>query len=225
MNILLNENRLQMPFKPETTRLFSSTLLIAGLSIASLWAVGCGGDQADKAAQDSETKTKKAQQRPEGAAGERHRYQTLKNGDLQTETADLNDDGTPDQVTYKNATGVARVERDMNFDGQTDIWQYFAPTGELLEEEMDLDYDNRIDLIAFYKNGRVARKSMSVGFDGAFTIQKFYDGEGNLLRVERDQDNNSVTDLWEYYGKDGKRERVGWDTSGDGKPDEFDQLP
>lgn len=113
----------------------------------------------------------------------------------------------------------------MNFDGQIDIWQYFDDASNLLEEEMDLDYDNKIDLVAFYKDGVVARKAMSVGFGGAFSIEKFYDAEGKLLRVERDQDNDGVTDLWEYYNQDGKRERIGWDTNGDGTPDEFDQLP
>src|SRR5690554_173917 len=224
MNTQPHRNRLRMPFKPQSVRLFSSALLLAGLSIASLGALGCGGDQADKATQDSERKTS-AQQRPDGPAGERHRFGSIDNTGLQVETADLNDDGKPDQFTYKNAQRVVRVERDMNFDGQIDIWQYFDDASNLLEEEMDLDYDNKIDLVAFYKDGVVARKAMSVGFGGAFSIEKFYDAEGKLLRVERDQDNDGVTDLWEYYNQDGKRERIGWDTNGDGTPDEFDQLP
>lgn len=224
MNIQPNKNRLRMLFKPQMARLFSSTLLIAGLSVTAIGAVGCGSDQGDNAARDSEAKTN-APKIPEGPAGERKRYGTLKTQGLQTESFDLNDDGKPDQITYANVQGIVRVERDMNFNGKTDIWQYFDDSGALLEEEMDLDYDQNVDLIAFYKDGVVIRKAMSVGFDGAFTIEKFYDGEANLLRIERDQDNDGVADLWEYYDKNGDRERVGWDNDGDGTPDEFDQLP
>lgn len=219
-----HRNRLPMPAKPRRVRLFSSAFLLAAVSLAGVGAPGCGSDQASKAAQDSALDTS-AQQRPDGPAGERHRFNSIDNTGLQVETADLNDDGKPDQFTYKNAQRVVRVERDMNFDGQIDIWQYFDDASNLLEEEMDLDYDNKIDLVVFYKDGVVERKAMSVGFGGAFTIEKFYDGEGKLLRVERDQDNDGVTDLWEYYNADGKRERIGWDTNGDGTPDEFDQLP
>lgn len=185
-------------------------------------ALGCGSD--DAAARDMEAASK-ARTAAQESVGERQRFGNLSTQGLQVEKVDLNNDGKPDQFVYKTAQGVARIERDMNFDGQIDLWQYFDEKGELVEEEMDLDFDGQIDLVAYYKDGVIERKAMSVAFGNVFSIVKFYDKDGNLLRVERDEDNDGVTDVWEYYNKDGRRERIGWDTNGDGMPDKFDQLP
>ncbi|MFU8804709.1 MAG: hypothetical protein ACNA8W_12920 [Bradymonadaceae bacterium] len=155
---------------------------------------------------------------------QRARYGNVVTEGLVVETADLREDGTPDQWTYRSPTGeIVRIERDLNFNGQVDMWQYLDPDGNLIEEEMDLDLDGEIDVVVFYKDGVMARKLLAVGFDGLFSIEKFYDSEGALLRIERDEDGDGVTNVWEYY-ENGRRVRVGWDTTMDGSPDTFDQF-
>lgn len=155
---------------------------------------------------------------------QRARHGNLVAAGLIVETDDLNEDGAPDQWTYHSQDGVlVRVERDLNFSGQIDMWQHADAEGRIIEEEMDLDLDGKVDVVVFYRNDVIARKLLALGFDGAFTIEKFYDGEGSLLRIERDEDGNGVPNVWEYY-ENGRRVRVGWDTTNDGSPDTFDQL-
>ncbi|RAL22241.1 hypothetical protein DL240_10330 [Lujinxingia litoralis] len=143
---------------------------------------------------------------------------------LTPEVADLNGDDAPDQWVLRDDEGlVVRVERDLSFNGQVDLWQHYDASGEVVEEEMDLDLDGRIDMITFFENGKVVRRLLSIGFDNSFPIEKFYDSEEKLLRVERDEDNDGRPNIWEYY-EEGQRVRIGWDTTGDGQPDSFDQL-
>lgn len=153
---------------------------------------------------------------------ERARNANLSDDGMRVETVDLNGDNRPDQWLYFDGEHLVRVERDMNFNGRVDMWQYFNSAGELVEEEMSLDPTDTVDVVIFYSNGKVTRKLMASEFDGSFPITKFYDGEERLLRVERDSTGDGQVDFWEYY-EGGKRTRIGWDTSGDGQPDRFDQ--
>lgn len=154
---------------------------------------------------------------------ERARHGNLVYDDFDVEKADLNGNDQPDQWTFYDEEGrIVRVERDMNFDGSVDMWQYYDASGELIEEEMALGKSGNVDVVAFYSEGKVIRKLMASEFENTFPIEKFYDGQEQLLRVERDSSGNGSVDVWEYY-QDGERQRIGWDTSGDGQPDSFDQ--
>lgn len=155
---------------------------------------------------------------------ERARNGNLSRDGLDVRQADLNGDDLPDQWTFFDADGnVVRIERDLNFNGQVDMWLYYDADGRLIEEEMDLDLDGLVDVVVFYSEGRIVRKMLATGFDGRFTIQKFYDSSERLLRVERDSSGDGAPDVWEYY-ENGNRVRVGWDTTGDGRADTFDQF-
>lgn len=177
--------------------------------------VGCGDDPAAKDAEKTFGVG--------SGVGGRARTGDLTRKGLAVEPIDLNADGTDDQWVLKDSAGIKRYERDMNFDGKVDVWQYPNRDGQITEEEMDFDYDGRVDLVVFYEDTKPVKKYMSVDFAGILTIAKYYDKEGNLLRVERDQDANGTADIFEYY-ENKRRVRIGWDENGDGSPDRFDTL-
>lgn len=182
-------------------------------------ATGCasGGAKPDRKAQQGTVYTMFESQRA--------RYGSINNEGLGIQSFDLNEDGKPDQFRYTTADGnVVRVERDLNFNGRIDMWQYFDDVGNVIEEEIDLDLDGKVDLVVFYNlEGIVTRKLLALNFDGRPAIEKFYGAQGQLLRLERDESGDGQTDVWEYYDN-GRRVRIGWDTTQDGKPDTFDQL-
>ncbi|MGM0557684.1 MAG: hypothetical protein ACQEVA_14970 [Myxococcota bacterium] len=193
-----------------------TALLIGTFACGS---IGCG--KKDEAAKDSESAKQAAQSAT--ADQRRKRHGNLRDN-LEKENFDLNEDGEPDQFHYRDGERLIRVERDMNFDGKTDLWQYTDDSGNIVEEEMDLDLDGKVDLVAYYKDGVISRKEMSVNFDDKFTIVKLYNKKGNLLRVERDQDGDGLTDIWEFYGENGQRNQVAWDENNDGEWDTVDKL-
>ncbi len=154
---------------------------------------------------------------------ERARYHNLVTEGLEVEQTDLNGDDQPDQWVYRNDAGdVVRIERDMDFNGQVDMWQHFEG-GEMVEEEMSLDVHPSVDVVSFYREGKLVRQLMASQYDETFPIEKIYDGNEELLRVERDSSSNGRVDVWEYY-EGGERSRIGWDTTGDGQPDRFDRF-
>lgn len=154
----------------------------------------------------------------------RARHGNLSTRGLDVVQADLNGDDRPDQWSLFNSQGqLLRVERDLNFNGQVDMWQHYSPEGDLIEEEMALDTDGVVDVVAFYRDGKLHEKWMSTGFDGQFPIRKRYDNQERLLRVERDSNGDGRADIWEFF-ENGQRVRIGWDTTGDGQADSFDQL-
>ncbi|MFW5967636.1 MAG: hypothetical protein ACOCV2_08970 [Persicimonas sp.] len=205
-------------------------LLIVALSL--LGAVGCGGKK-DEAERDSDEAADEQQQTEAGPfdpiseetlSEGRARHGNLSTEEYEVEKLDLNDDDETDQWIYKTDEGTVRIERDMNFDGSVDMWQHLDEEGDVVEEELDLDRNENVDVVAYYKDDTVRKKVVSVDFDEGFSIVKIYDKDGQLLRVERDEDGDGTPNVWEYYDDDGERERIGWDRTGDGKPDEFDNL-
>ena len=199
-----------------TAHLRGWMVLILGLVLIALLA-GCGKDAEDNADRDRRGMFGSK------ATGERARYGNLKRDAYKVQAIDLNQDGEPDQWTVKDASQTRWIERDLNFDGRVDLWQYPGADGEIVEEEMDLDLDGYVDVVVYYDAGVVTRKEMSIDFAGVFSIAKYYDKQGNLLRVERDDDGDGLVDVWEYYEKN-QRVRIGWDENGDGQPDSFDTL-
>ncbi len=192
-----------------------ATLLASGLLLA------CGDDPAERDADAARAAAKK-----KGPQGQRARDQSLNREGLGVATLDLNRDERADRWTITNGAGqLVRVEHDLNFDGNPDLWQYFDPqTSKLVEEELDLDFDFRVDLVVYYQDGVLARKDLSLAFDGQFTVAKFYDNQGELLRIEEDSDGDGKIDRWDYF-EGGRRARIGWDEDKDGQPDKFDTLP
>lgn len=225
-----------MPYVPHRLSVFDGRpvpvrrVLAASVLVVGLVAGGCGNkneEAAEKDAEKAKEKKDKDKDLPESAYEKRKRRDELEREGKKVESFDLNQDGRNDQweIRAEKSGTLLWIARDMNFDGQIDVWQYPDDAGEVVEEEMDLDMDGTVDLVTYYKGGKVRRKKLSVNFDEQFSIVKFYNKEGKLLRVERDEDRDGTTDVWEYYDDKGNRERVGWDENNDGVPDKFDKMP
>ena len=185
-----------------------------GLCLIAMLCIACGAEE--QAERDAESALKSS------VGKSRMRNGNLSRAGFAVKSFDLDRDEKPDQWILTRS-GEKRVERDLNFDGRVDMWQYTGKDGSIAEEEMDLDLDGKVDLVVYYDKGVVTRKEISVDFSGKFAIVKFYDDNGVLLRIERDENNDGAFDVWEYYEK-GQRVRIGWDTDEDGEPDTFDTL-
>lgn len=221
--------------------LVSSYGVFALLALAfSLSACGSSKEQTkveDKAAAEKKT---------EAAAQDQGPVQVVNDGNTSVERIDVNGDKKPDVFKFyrivsagdkdgKGATKVLiRKEMDVNFDQKFDIVQYY--TGEpgqeiLVREEMDLDFDGRVDSTRHYKEGHVSLVELDLGFDGKTDTWRYYqltkndDGKtvNRLIEKRRDRDGDGAVDVWEYYTK-GRLTKVGYDTTGDGKPDRFQKT-
>jgi hypothetical protein len=183
----------------------AALVLVAGL--LAIPGVGCGGQQsaADEAGPVLPSRARNA---------------NLNRG-YETEANDFNFDGEPDQVTYMLAGRALWSERDLDFDGRVDVYEYFELNGALAEQEFQLDFDDAIDVVRFYANGVLVRKELATGFDATPTMFKYYAGDGELLRVERDRDGDGIIDHVNYY-EGGRLVRVGIDLTGDGIPDDIE---
>ena len=203
-------------------RLTLAALLLAALCGGAI--LGCGDDGA-QANKDLDRAARAAEPDPsfQTLSKQRARAGDLSRGALQVTSFDLNKDTEPDQWILTDGGRPVRMERDLNFDGRIDQWQYPNAAGDVVEEEVDLDLDGKIDVVIFYNKGVVAKKQMALDFTGNFGVIKLYDNQGNLLRIERDEDADGKTDVWEYY-QDDVRVRIGWDENSDGVPDRFDTL-
>ncbi len=207
----LEEAECWVDLNGETTVMKGRSSVAMVLLLVGMGLMGCSSSS-------SSVVDDEADERPERA-----RYGSLQTSGLEVEKVDLNGDDQPDQWIYRDDEGeIVRIERDLDFNGQIDMWKHYEG-GELVEEEMSLDVHPSVDVVTFYREGRVVRQLMASQYDQTFPIEKIYDSEEQLLRVERDTSSNGQVDVWEYY-EDGERARIGWDTTGDGQPDRFDRL-
>lgn len=156
----------------------------------------------------------------------RARDNTLNNLGLREAPIDLNNDMIPDQYNYYDpgTNLLVRTERDVDFDGRIDIYEYYNGEGVIVEEEMNLDFDSAIDVVRYYREDGLLRRALAVGFSGELSVIKFYDNEGNILRIERDSDFNGQIDTWEYF-EDNQIVRVARDEDGDGTPESMETSP
>src|SRR5690554_5858482 len=95
-----------------------------------LISVGCAGSKEAETPDDA----------PASLSEQRARGGNLSRSGLTPELADLNGDDTPDQWVLRDDQGrLVRVERDLSFNGQVDLWQHYDANEQVIEEEMDLD--------------------------------------------------------------------------------------
>jgi hypothetical protein len=96
-----------------------------------------------------------------------------------TRTEDLNHDGRPDiWRSYARDGRIARVAVDTNFDGRSDV-QEFYENGALIRRESDRDFDNQIDLVQDFDQTthKIIRSVVDVNADGvADLLVLFQDG-------------------------------------------------
>jgi hypothetical protein len=95
-------------------------------------------------------------------------------------TEDRNGDGRPDVWRVYDRSGHAsRVRIDVNFDGRSDVEEYYE-RGMLVRRESDRNFDGRIDLADEFDaaTGQQVRSVQDVNFDGtADLLVLFRDGE------------------------------------------------
>src|SRR4249920_1079341 len=83
-------------------------------------------------------------------------------------TEDQNHDGRPDVWrAYDRHGHLARVAVDTNFDGRSDV-QEFYEDGALVRRESDRDFNDRVDLVQEFdaKTAESMRSVVDVDFDG-----------------------------------------------------------
>lgn len=94
-------------------------------------------------------------------------------------TEDRNGDGRPDiWRTYDRQSQLASVAVDSNFDGRSDIQEYYE-AGVLVRRESDRDFDDRVDLVQEFdvRTHQRVRSVEDVDFDGsADVLGLFHDG-------------------------------------------------
>ena len=98
------------------------------------------------------------------------------------------------------APGGLVAERDLDGDGVTDRWEYYADRRE--------PGPARIEKVGF-----------SLAGDAVEDAWAYYDGDGQLTRIEVSTARDGVVDRWEHY-RDGALVLVETDTDGDGRGDE-----
>jgi hypothetical protein len=77
---------------------------------------------------------------------------------------------------------------------------------------------NQLDAVYSPNTGRLEELRYDTDGDGDVDIRTFMDGN-RALRSEVDTDGNGIVDRWEYYGPDGKVEKVGTSSANDGVED------
>ena len=137
---------------------------------------------------------------------------------------DADADGVPETRAYVDGTtGVVRVERDLDADGATDRWEYYADVREAEQGRIEkvgfsLAGDAVVDAWAFYSaDGQLVRFEVSTGRDGVVDRWEHYEN-GIMVRAKADADGDGRIDAWSTY-VEGILTTTLTDADGDGRPD------
>jgi antitoxin component YwqK of YwqJK toxin-antitoxin module len=87
-------------------------------------------------------------------------------GKRSVEIEDTTLDGVMDARTFFDERGFpARIEKDKNQDGKTDVWEYFEGTDAtkvvLVKREEDTNGDGVVDVTSYYEKGKLVRKEVA----------------------------------------------------------------
>jgi hypothetical protein len=155
-------------------------------------------------------------------------------GGLISEKGDISGDGKPDVWNFyketrdpKDPNAVQRVlvkkEADLNFDGKKDISREFDAEGVLVREEADLDFDGLIDQANLYDKGVLTEKHVFRGTEGKIFMWKYYE-EGKMVRMNRDENQDGRPDYCELWYVGEKLSKKGWDKTGKGECDYWENA-
>ena len=117
----------------------------------------------------------------------------------------------------------ARIPHDLDGDGITDRWDYYADvrhleSGDVERVGFSLAGDEIVDAWAFHdEEGQMIRVEVSTLRDGVVDRWEHYSNT-ELVRVEADTDRDGRVDTWSTY-RDGVLSTTTTDTDGDGFPD------
>lgn len=130
----------------------------------------------------------------------------------------------PDPSDPKKTIEVLqRKELDLNRDGKTDMWVWYADDGETaVKQALDLDFDGKVDVVDYFEKGVIVKKDVFHAFSDKPDEWKYYE-KGKLARVERDVRHKGQVDYWEYWEGD-HIDRIGEDTDGDGQVDKWTKV-
>jgi len=97
-----------------------------------------------------------------------------------TTADDRNGDGRPDMWrTYDRAGRLIELAFDSNFDGRSDVHEYYTG-GDLVRRESDRNFDDRVDLVEEFDRAthEPVRATIDIDFDGiADVLTLFQDGQ------------------------------------------------
>ena len=123
----------------------------------------------------------------------------LKVSGLDLEPIDINNDGKVDQQVYSKDGVPKYIIRDFNFDGLTDMTEFYDDNGTHVRDEIDLDYDGNCDLIITYENDLPVKKEFSIDFEANRHGIQIFDAKGNRIEIQRDTDRDGKIDTIEHY--------------------------
>lgn len=191
---------------PLRSRYFIAVALLS----ASTGVAGCGAQQAvDESA---------------SSLPQRARFGNLDRSAFAVVSVDLNGDGTPDQHRcYRPDQTLAFIERDFDFDGNSELFEHYDARGNVIEREYQLDFDAAIDSVRFYADGILVRHEVSTRFEQRLDLVEFFGADGEVARIERDADYDGRIDTWQYF-EGGSIARIGRDLDGDGQPETFEDA-
>jgi hypothetical protein len=128
-------------------------------------------------------------------------------------------DGKKEQArVHVKGSDIARVDRDRDGDGLTDVWEYYDAKQRLAKAGFSLAGDGVVDAWAYRDaHGQIVRIEVSKRRDGMVDRWEHYE-KGQLARVEEDTDRNGRVDRWSTYDAGILMDTVS-DANGDGRPD------
>ena len=112
-------------------------------------------------------------------------------------------------------------EVDTNLDGAKDVIRTYTDKGEPLNELADTNFDGKVDTWITFSRGRIAKVQLDKSGRGQPEEVKFYVG-GKLARAQRDTNKDGKPDQWEIYDE-GRLQRLGVDLDFDGRVDRWDR--
>ena len=114
------------------------------------------------------------------------------------ERYDVDEDGRPEVVLYKQGARPTCRRLDFDDDGRPDRTTFFDKQGRVRRIESDFDRDQRIDEITVFEEGVIKEKWRATVLRGQLDTWEYYEG-GVRVRSERDADGDGIVDQWWDY--------------------------
>jgi hypothetical protein len=107
------------------------------------------------------------------------------------------------------AAGYVRTE-DRNGDGRPDVWRVYDRSGHTSRVRIDLNFDGRSDVEEYYERGVLVRRESDRNFDGRIDLADEFDpATGEQVRSVQDVDFDGAADLLVLF-RDGQSVYSEW---------------
>ena len=85
---------------------------------------------------------------------------------------------------------------DLNRDGKPDVWRTYTPDGRIATVAVDTNFDGRSDVEEFYEDGALIRRESDRDFnDQVDLVQEFDQATQKIVRSVADVNSDGVADL------------------------------